>query len=171
MTIEFELEYTDMRGMTAWTEEFPTDSPLVEQYLAGEPAGDGRGLGAWRYGGDDTGGGRFGRAVGPLGGGNSRCSSIPTISLAGASISTASACPIRSCAPNRPRPAHGRRPGRRAPRPAALGRHAPAPHRQGPDPGLPGPGAGPGAPPQAPQAGCYGPLVSFHSRPTAIHQQ
>ena len=37
MTIEFELEYTDMRGMTAWTEEFPTDSPLVKQYLAGDP--------------------------------------------------------------------------------------------------------------------------------------
>jgi hypothetical protein len=37
MTIEFELEYTDMRGMTAWTEEFPTDSPLVEQYLTGGP--------------------------------------------------------------------------------------------------------------------------------------
>jgi hypothetical protein len=37
LTIEFELEYTDMRGMTAWTEEFPTDSPLVEQYQAGGP--------------------------------------------------------------------------------------------------------------------------------------
>ena len=36
MTIEFELKYTDMRGMTAWTKEFPTDSPLVEQYLAGD---------------------------------------------------------------------------------------------------------------------------------------
>ena len=36
LTIEFELKYTDMRGMTAWTKEFPTDSPLVEQYLAGE---------------------------------------------------------------------------------------------------------------------------------------
>jgi hypothetical protein len=37
LTIEFELKYTDMRGMTKWTKEFPTDSPLVEQYLAGTP--------------------------------------------------------------------------------------------------------------------------------------
>ncbi len=37
LTIEFELKYTDMRGMTAWTQEFPTDSPLVEQYRSGEP--------------------------------------------------------------------------------------------------------------------------------------
>lgn len=37
LTIEFELTYTDMRGMTAWTREFPTDSPLVEQYRSGEP--------------------------------------------------------------------------------------------------------------------------------------
>jgi hypothetical protein len=36
LTIEFELEYTDMRGMTAWTQEMPADSPLVAQYLAGE---------------------------------------------------------------------------------------------------------------------------------------
>jgi len=36
LTIEFELEYTDMRGMTAWTQEMPPDSPLVEQYLAGD---------------------------------------------------------------------------------------------------------------------------------------
>ncbi len=35
--VEFELEYSDMRGMTAWTQEMPTDSPLVEQYLAGAP--------------------------------------------------------------------------------------------------------------------------------------
>jgi 4-amino-4-deoxy-L-arabinose transferase-like glycosyltransferase len=37
LTIEFEMEYSDMRGMTAWTQEFPTDSPLVEQYRAGGP--------------------------------------------------------------------------------------------------------------------------------------
>jgi hypothetical protein len=37
LSIEFELEYTDMRGMTAWTQEIPPDSPLVAQYLAGEP--------------------------------------------------------------------------------------------------------------------------------------
>jgi hypothetical protein len=37
LSIEFELEYEDMRGMTAWTEEMPATSPLVEQYLAGEP--------------------------------------------------------------------------------------------------------------------------------------
>lgn len=37
LSIEFELEYEDMRGMTAWTEEMPSTSPLVEQYLAGEP--------------------------------------------------------------------------------------------------------------------------------------
>ncbi len=36
LSVEFELEYTDMRGMTAWTEEMPPDSPLVDQYLAGE---------------------------------------------------------------------------------------------------------------------------------------
>jgi hypothetical protein len=37
LSIEFELEYTDMRGMTRWTEEMPPDSPLVAQYLAGDP--------------------------------------------------------------------------------------------------------------------------------------
>jgi hypothetical protein len=37
LTIEFELEYTDMRGMTAWATDFPTSSPLVEQYLSGQP--------------------------------------------------------------------------------------------------------------------------------------
>ncbi len=37
LSIEFELEYTDMRGMTAWTQEMPTTSPLVEQYQAGGP--------------------------------------------------------------------------------------------------------------------------------------
>jgi hypothetical protein len=37
LSIEFELEYTDMRGMTYWTEEMPPDSPLVAQYLAGQP--------------------------------------------------------------------------------------------------------------------------------------
>jgi len=35
LSIEFELDYTDMRGMTAWTEEMPSTSPLVEQYLSG----------------------------------------------------------------------------------------------------------------------------------------
>jgi len=35
LSIEFELNYTDMRGMTAWTEEMPETSPLVEQYLSG----------------------------------------------------------------------------------------------------------------------------------------
>lgn len=35
--IDFELDYPDMRGMTAWTREFPKDSPLIEQYLKGEP--------------------------------------------------------------------------------------------------------------------------------------
>jgi len=37
LTIEFEMKYTDMRGMTAWTKEMPPDSPLVEQYRAGGP--------------------------------------------------------------------------------------------------------------------------------------
>jgi len=37
LSIEFELEYTDMRGMTAWSREMPPDSPLVDQYLNGEP--------------------------------------------------------------------------------------------------------------------------------------
>ena len=37
LSIEFELEYEDMRGMTAWTEVMPPDSPLVAQYLAGDP--------------------------------------------------------------------------------------------------------------------------------------
>ncbi len=36
-TIQFEVDYPDMRGMTIWTREFPHESPLVEQYLAGEP--------------------------------------------------------------------------------------------------------------------------------------
>ncbi|MGD8474749.1 MAG: glycosyltransferase family 39 protein [Anaerolineae bacterium] len=35
LSIEFELDYTDMRGMTAWTEQMPETSPMVEQYLAG----------------------------------------------------------------------------------------------------------------------------------------
>ena len=37
--IDFELEYPDMRGMTRWSERLPEnrDSPLIEQYLAGEP--------------------------------------------------------------------------------------------------------------------------------------
>jgi hypothetical protein len=35
--IDFELDYPDMRGMTAWTKEFPKESPLIEQYLKGEP--------------------------------------------------------------------------------------------------------------------------------------
>jgi hypothetical protein len=34
LSIDFELE-TDMRGMTAWTQELPTTSPLVEQYQRG----------------------------------------------------------------------------------------------------------------------------------------
>ncbi len=37
LSIEFELEYEDMRGMTAWTQEMPPASPLVDQYLAGGP--------------------------------------------------------------------------------------------------------------------------------------
>ena len=37
LSIEFELKYTDMRGMTRWTQEMPPDSPLVEQYLSGAP--------------------------------------------------------------------------------------------------------------------------------------
>ncbi len=37
LTIEFEMKYTDMRGMTAWTKEMPPDSPLVAQYRAGGP--------------------------------------------------------------------------------------------------------------------------------------
>ncbi len=37
LTIEFEMKYTDMRGMTAWTQEIPPDSPLVAQYRAGGP--------------------------------------------------------------------------------------------------------------------------------------
>ncbi|MFN2240967.1 MAG: hypothetical protein ACK2U2_01685, partial [Anaerolineae bacterium] len=35
LSIEFELAYPDMRGMTAWTEEMPETSPMVEQYLSG----------------------------------------------------------------------------------------------------------------------------------------
>ena len=37
--IDFELEFTDMRGMTVWASRMPQpeDAPLVEQYLAGEP--------------------------------------------------------------------------------------------------------------------------------------
>jgi hypothetical protein len=36
LSIEFELKYEDMRGMTAWTQQMPATSPLVYQYLAGE---------------------------------------------------------------------------------------------------------------------------------------
>ncbi len=36
LSIRFELEYTDMRGMTAWTREVPDTSPLVEQYESGD---------------------------------------------------------------------------------------------------------------------------------------
>jgi hypothetical protein len=37
--INFELAFPDMRGMTRWSERMPadTDSPLIAQYLAGEP--------------------------------------------------------------------------------------------------------------------------------------
>jgi hypothetical protein len=36
--LDFELQYPDMRGMTAWSSRLPTteDSPLVAQYLAGQ---------------------------------------------------------------------------------------------------------------------------------------
>ena len=37
LSVEFELKYPDMRGMTAWTQEMPSTSPLVEQYQAGGP--------------------------------------------------------------------------------------------------------------------------------------
>ncbi len=37
LVLKFEREYPDMVGMTAWTQEQPSDSPLVEQYLAGSP--------------------------------------------------------------------------------------------------------------------------------------
>jgi hypothetical protein len=37
--LDFELQFPDMRGMTVWSERIPTneDSPLIAQYLAGEP--------------------------------------------------------------------------------------------------------------------------------------
>lgn len=37
--LDFELEHPDMRGMTRWSERLPAneDSPLIAQYLAGEP--------------------------------------------------------------------------------------------------------------------------------------
>jgi len=37
--INFELEYPDMRGMTLWSQRVPVngDSPLIDQYLRGEP--------------------------------------------------------------------------------------------------------------------------------------
>jgi hypothetical protein len=37
LSLEFEQKYGDMVGMTAWTKELPSTSPLVEQYLAGGP--------------------------------------------------------------------------------------------------------------------------------------
>jgi hypothetical protein len=37
LVLKFEREYPDMVGMTAWTQEQPSDSPLLEQYLAGGP--------------------------------------------------------------------------------------------------------------------------------------
>ncbi len=37
--LDFELNYPDMRGMTAWAERPPADadSPLIAEYLAGQP--------------------------------------------------------------------------------------------------------------------------------------
>jgi hypothetical protein len=37
LSLEFELKYPDMRGMTAWSQEIPASSPLVAQYQAGGP--------------------------------------------------------------------------------------------------------------------------------------
>jgi 6-pyruvoyl-tetrahydropterin synthase related domain len=37
LSLQFEQEYGDMVGMTAWTKELPSTSPLVAQYLAGGP--------------------------------------------------------------------------------------------------------------------------------------
>jgi len=37
LVLKFERDYPDMVGMTAWTQQQPSDSPLVEQYLAGGP--------------------------------------------------------------------------------------------------------------------------------------
>ncbi|MBN1136251.1 MAG: glycosyltransferase family 39 protein [Anaerolineae bacterium] len=37
LALKFDREYPDMVGMTAWAQEQPSDSPLVEQYLAGGP--------------------------------------------------------------------------------------------------------------------------------------
>ncbi len=36
LILEFEAEYPDMIGMTAWTQEMPTTSPLVPQYRSGD---------------------------------------------------------------------------------------------------------------------------------------
>lgn len=36
LILEFEAEYPDMIGMTAWTQEMPTTSPLVAQYRSGD---------------------------------------------------------------------------------------------------------------------------------------
>ena len=37
--LDFEMAFPDMRGVTAWAERQPAnaDSPLIEQYLAGQP--------------------------------------------------------------------------------------------------------------------------------------
>jgi hypothetical protein len=35
LSLQFELDYPDMRGMTAWSQRVPETSPLVEQYKAG----------------------------------------------------------------------------------------------------------------------------------------
>jgi hypothetical protein len=37
LTIDFELQYPEMVGMTAWAEELPSTSPLVVQYQTGAP--------------------------------------------------------------------------------------------------------------------------------------
>lgn len=37
LVIEFELEHPDMVGMTTWTQEQPASSPLLDQYLQGQP--------------------------------------------------------------------------------------------------------------------------------------
>ena len=144
LTIEFELEYTDMRGMTAWTQEMPPDSPLVDQYLAGETLVTAEALapGATvemiRAGGaSDELWVRSPDGHGPA---------LLHLLFPRLARLRRRRAPARLGAAARDglRPADGGHPAGRAPRPAALGRYAAAAAGQSADPGLSGVGAGAG---------------------------
>ena len=138
LSIEFELNYTDMRGMTAWTEEMPETSPLVEQYLSGadlvtaEVLAPDATLEMIRAGGasDEV------WVRSPEG----TALRFYTYYFPGWRVYYRWRAPARGGPTARDglRPDHGGRPARRAPGPVALGGHAAAHGGQGADAGQPG---------------------------------